>query len=98
MTNLETIQAKRLESAMDILKTVTETVVAVGPDGAPEGTLYACMMSYTELPAFQRIMHLLKGAGLITIKENVVRATPRAVRAHGHKYADLWKSVNFDTM
>lgn len=75
---------------MEILRTVTETVVACGPDGAPEGTLYACMMSYTTLHQFQRIMYLLKSSGLITLERHVVRATPRAVRAHGEKYAGLW--------
>ena len=81
---------KYVKAAMEILRTVTETIVAVGPDGAPEGTLYACMMTYTSAHQFERIMHLLKSSGLITIQNHVVKATPRAVRAHGDKYANLW--------
>lgn len=49
-----------------IAAAIAETVQEAGPQGAPEGILYAAVMGMIDLGAFQAIVGVLVEAGLCT--------------------------------
>lgn len=81
MTPMTEKYVGRMESAMLVLRQVTERVVDSGADGIPTIELYSKMLSYMDLQRFYRVLNIMQSSGLITVKYNTIRATEAAKRA-----------------
>jgi len=57
---------------MAVVNVITETIEETGPQGAPEGPLYAALMGHMSLSTFQAIVGALVGAGKIRKSGNVL--------------------------
>ncbi len=64
-------RAKQVEAAVGIIAALAEAIRELG--SVPSGHLYAQVMGSIDLDTYTRSLDILKGAGLIEVKSDVIR-------------------------
>jgi len=62
----------QLKAGFQILVAVSETIREAGPAGCPSGPLYARLMGQMDLAAYQRMVAVLVGSGLVVERGHVL--------------------------
>jgi hypothetical protein len=68
---MATTTKQQLDQALTALFAVSETLREVGE--IPSGVLYSQLMNVTSFEGYERMLGILKGAGLIAVENNVIR-------------------------
>lgn len=76
---METTQ-QQLKAGLGIIVAVTETIREAGE--VPEGVLYATLMDRMDLAAFEKMVAIVVGSGLVTKQSHLLRwVGPKGARA-----------------
>lgn len=68
------------KTAIELLDAIHAYIVAAGPMGVPSGELYALLMGKIDIHVYQSLIGALEGAGKVTIKNHLIRATDAELR------------------
>jgi hypothetical protein len=76
----QTQREDEMIQALQVLKIVYETIEEMGETGMPSGILYGNLMDKMSLQQYQKMIDFLKGAGLVTESNHILKATKNVQR------------------
>lgn len=70
---MSAVTSDQILAYLELLKAFADTIRSAGPDGVPEGVLYAQIMSRCSLELFTKIADKLVELGVVSRNNNVLR-------------------------